>query len=881
MKLIRCEIQNFGKIRKGTYEFKDGCNAFCERNGWGKSTLAAFIKIMLYGFENERTRSEFENERRRFRPWQGGVYGGKLVFESNGETYEIERIFGSREKDDKFCVRNLRTNLEDTSFLPNVGEALFKIDRESFDRTVFISQSDCATSSTDSINAKLGNLVENTNDINNYDSANQAMIDVINKLSPDKKNGSLNVLSNSIAELRNTLIHKKEIDEAISDNVKTMKEKEEYFENLKDRQKELQESQETTSHLMEIKTKQEKYQGLVHEAQIRREALDKEQKNFPGAIPEETEIDEIIEVGSKLTGLNQSVANYTLTPEEQNELESWDSKFKDTPPAPEEVDAVIKETANYFRMSQEYSKTQQPVVDDSKIKEYEARFSGNIPREVELDSRLETWNKRNARANAIPAKEASLDALRNAPSKVSITPTIFIGGLLAFAGFILFLLPMVSKSIAGSAKVTMNAGGILAFIVGVILVIVGIVNVKSNTSHVNPEVDKLLDEIKKDKDYVEAIDGQMQLFLTKYKLPFDTERVTEYIFGLKNMLKEYEELVDKKDEVVHDDAIEKLQESSNKIEAFITKYYGASQGDNYLELIHDLQYGSETYRYLFAKKQALAQFETERNEVLKVIQDFFDRLNIKMESDLYTQLVNMKSHLQAYRICLQEWEHADAEVKKFEAAEDMNVIKNTQLPEKLESLETLHTQLVEIAEQIDETHKFLDEITKVVSDLYLKKEEFDDAEDSLKDLSEKYEADNKKYDLVSKARDFLETARTNIIGKYIGPIKAGFSKYYNILTHESADRYHIDANTHLTVEEEGMQREVHFFSSGYQDMIGICMRMSLVAAMYKDEKPFIIFDDPFINLDMDKTEGALQFLEEVSKEYQVIYFTCNDSRIRK
>lgn len=228
----------------------------------------------------------------------------------------------------------------------------------------------------------------------------------------------------------------------------------------------------------------------------------------------------------------------------------------------------------------------------------------------------------------------------------------------------------------------------------------------------------------------------MQLFLTKYKLPFDTERVTEYIFGLKNMLKEYEELVDKKDEVVHDDAIEKLQESSNKIEAFITKYYGASQGDNYLELIHDLQYGSETYRYLFAKKQALAQFENERNEVLKVIQDFFDRLNIKMQSDLYTQLVNMKSHLQAYRICLQEWEHADAEVKKFEAAEDMNVIKNTQLPEKLESLETLHAQLVEIAEQIDETHKFLDEITKVVSDLYLKKEEFDDAEDSLKDLSE-------------------------------------------------------------------------------------------------------------------------------------------------
>lgn len=188
--------------------------------------------------------------------------------------------FRKQGKDDKFCVRNLRTNLEDTSFLPNVGEALFKIDRESFDRTVFISQSDCATSSTDSINAKLGNLVENTNDINNYDSANQAMIDVINKLSPDKKNGSLNVLSNSIAELRNTLIHKKEIDEAISDNVKTMKEKEEYFENLKDRQKELQESQETTSHLMEIKTKQENTRVLFMKHRYEEKRLIKNRRIF-------------------------------------------------------------------------------------------------------------------------------------------------------------------------------------------------------------------------------------------------------------------------------------------------------------------------------------------------------------------------------------------------------------------------------------------------------------------------------------------------------------------------------------------------------------------------------------------------------------------------
>lgn len=881
MKLIRCEIQNFGKIRKGTYEFKDGCNSFCERNGWGKSTLAAFIKIMLYGFENERTRSEFENERRRFRPWQGGVYGGKLVFEAGGEVYEIERVFGSKEKDDKFCVRNLKTNLEDKTFLPNVGEALFKIDRESFDRTVFISQSDCSTSSTDSINAKLGNLVENTNDINNYDSANQLMVDVINKLSPDKKNGSINVLSNSIAELRNTLAHKEELDEALNENVSAMKAKSDYFEDLKIKQKSLQEAQETTSVFIDIKGKQEKYRALTTEAQIRKEALDKEIENFPGQIPSEDEIDEILEVGSKLTGLNQSVANYTLTPEEKNELESWDSKFKDTPPTPEEVDSVIKETANYFRLSQEYSKTQ-PVVDNSKIEEYEARFNGHIPREADLDARLETWNQRNARANAIPAKEASLEALRKTPTRMAITPIMLLGAFVAVVGIILIVATMVGKN---SLKVNLlnmfRTAGYTAIVGGGILAGVGISKARGNMSHVNPEVDKLMDELKKDKDYVESIDNQMQMFLTRYKVKFDEERVTEYIFELKGMLKEYNELIGKKDENVHDEGLEKLKESSEKIDSFLTKYYGVTQGENYLELIHDLQYGSETYRYLFAKQQTLAEFEKERDEVLESLKGFFEKLNIPIQADVNTQLVNMKSHLHAYRICYQEWEHADAEVKKFEAAENMDVINNTQIPEKLESMESINAQLVEVAAQIDETHRYIDEIKKVVSELYLKKEELADAEESLKELTERYEVDRKKYDLVSKAREFLEQARTNIIGKYIGPIKEGFSKYYNILTHEPADRYHIDANTHLTIEEEGMQREIHFFSSGYQDMVGVCMRMSLVEAMYKDEKPFIIFDDPFINLDMDKTEGALQFLDEVSKEYQVIYFTCNDSRIRR
>ena len=63
-------------------------------------------------------------------------------------------------------------------------------------------------------------------------------------------------------------------------------------------------------------------------------------------------------------------------------------------------------------------------------------------------------------------------------------------------------------------------------------------------------------------------------------------------------------------------------------------------------------------------------------------------------------------------------------------------------------------------------------------------------------------------------------------------------------------------------------------------MIGLCLRLSMTDAMYKGEKPVLVLDDPFVNLDDKKTSSAAKLLSEVAKEYQVIYFTCkNDGNI--
>lgn len=89
----------------------------------------------------------------------------------------------------------------------------------------------------------------------------------------------------------------------------------------------------------------------------------------------------------------------------------------------------------------------------------------------------------------------------------------------------------------------------------------------------------------------------------------------------------------------------------------------------------------------------------------------------------------------------------------------------------------------------------------------------------------------------------------------------------------------IDINLDVKIDVKGSKKELKYFSAGYKDLIYICMRFSLINALFNEELPFVILDDPFVNLDDNKTKRALHLLNELSREYQIIYFICNKSRI--
>ena len=57
MKILFCEVENYGKISGRKIVFDGNLPQFCEDNGKGKTTLCSFLRVMFYGMETRREKA--------------------------------------------------------------------------------------------------------------------------------------------------------------------------------------------------------------------------------------------------------------------------------------------------------------------------------------------------------------------------------------------------------------------------------------------------------------------------------------------------------------------------------------------------------------------------------------------------------------------------------------------------------------------------------------------------------------------------------------------------------------------------------------------------------------------------------------------------------
>ena len=134
----RIEILSFGKLKNAVVTANSGINILSSPNESGKSTLAAFIKFVFYGFAGGRKHALSDNEKELYTPWDSDVSEGSIYITADGEKYKISRRCASSGKE---ICEITRRNTGKAEFVGEVpGEVFFGVGEEIFARTLFFRQ---------------------------------------------------------------------------------------------------------------------------------------------------------------------------------------------------------------------------------------------------------------------------------------------------------------------------------------------------------------------------------------------------------------------------------------------------------------------------------------------------------------------------------------------------------------------------------------------------------------------------------------------------------------------------------------------------------------------------------------------------------------------
>ena len=155
MKLISCHIDAFGKLKNVDVSFNENITSICEKNGYGKTTLASFIKAMFYGLGANARKNSKLTDRTKYQPFEGGKFGGELVFVSEKGVFKIGRVFNRTATLDEFYLFNAENNLKSEAYSSSIGRELFGVGKETFDATIFFGQKELTSEINDDIKASL------------------------------------------------------------------------------------------------------------------------------------------------------------------------------------------------------------------------------------------------------------------------------------------------------------------------------------------------------------------------------------------------------------------------------------------------------------------------------------------------------------------------------------------------------------------------------------------------------------------------------------------------------------------------------------------------------------------------------------------------------
>ncbi|SFO23168.1 Uncharacterized protein YhaN [Pseudobutyrivibrio sp. UC1225] len=890
MKIVSCYIAHFGKIKNFKFDFDEGFNSIMQENGWGKTTFSVFMKAMFYGLEYSPNTKKKLLERNHYLPWDGSICGGNIVFQAKGKEYRIERTFGQTDKDDKFALYDNVTGLLSEDYTENIGEELFRVDRDSFEKSVYIPQTSLATAMTDSLNAKMGNLAAAKDDISNFDVALKSIKDAKSNYTRNSKvnPGKLVSVKQEISRCREEYEKLPAIEESVEAMSCLVEEKQANIDKLSADKAKLTET-------IQLQSKREQEIGAykIHKENLANEleSFEELQAFFHAGVPTDDELAVLEQTERDLSVHERAVK--VIEDEQEKEPPVFDKPFEIKIPDESEFAIWNKMAANLseLRAKAEHSKLSEES--SRLLTELRFFFDKMVPTDEQLahiEHQTTLITGISARVEQSNERLITLIAERDAEERHSRSKSISVWHILGTILLIIFVLiglvftRYIDDQLGRIIEISSFAAGVIDII---ILYLTG-----RRARKIKLDTRKEFEErIKDEEDALEIsklelreLEEECEEFLSHFLLT-RAATMQENVYEIRRKLDQYRHLL-AEEQSRHQEAEGTLDELADvqlelytKIQPFASAY-GINlydMGGEY-EFLAQLKKDAQRFIEFLAKQEELARHDntirTMTADINNVLKNFPVEENLERAEKV--QVISLKKR--EYLAVSERVNKLKDEMARFEAMYDVN--------EQVLSVDDLQQQQTALDEQIMELNRQIIQEKDNLGQALEKVEQLADIAEQIERLEEQEKEYKKNADIFAKTEDFLQKSRESFLSKYMQPLQNGLHKYLSLLDSPDGtksgyaiDDFELDMDLNIKLSYSGSTKSAEYLSQGYQDLVALCSRLALVDVLYPDEKPILILDDPFTNLDDKKIKESLKLLHKIAADRQTVYFTCHDSRL--
>ena len=864
MKLLKLHVENFGTLHDYSLELSDGLQVLHHENGWGKSTLAVFIKAILFGLPATSKRSLDENERKKYTPWQGGAFGGSIEFESAKGRFRAERFFAAKESGDTFALYDLATQAPSDAYTEALGIELFGIDAEGFERSTYFSQRMLDTKNGNAeISARLGNLLDDVDDIGNFDAAKESL---------EKRRRHYVMTGNrgAIASLEKDILERQRELEACESKLEAKQAQE----------KELAELNHQLAAVQKLVS--ENRAGMQKAALAREHAALLERKNsmlneiselsqqkkvlrdfFGGFPPSSQEFEHQLGLYERIKETNTRLNTLSEPPAEPEKREYLKRVYPVGVPSEAELERLSQENEELRYVSSRIEALQQ-VKEESTDK----RFENGVP----SAARIEAANASLAQADRLQKEVDQLRQKQNTGAfKIPFLPLSVLFFVLGGVLLTLFFLPATE-----SFGIALPICGGVCLAVALALLVFSLLKHSKKRKEAAEDASNLSNwEAQRNKNL-----QSVRALLAEYGMP--EQNLTASLAELALLAEQCRERMHRQNAL--NEELKGLQKRfgalSSSLQSYLSRIFKGLENKN--------DYGAEIDR-LCRDAEMQARFTAEdrkRQYDRAVAEETLDELNNQFIPFLRRYdakgalparecLDLIEAKREEYNRVCKEITRREGELKAFITQKKLDEIS----PDDPGLYERLTDEENELQERFADLQKRKTVMQNSIERLTAETDRIPELIAQLNQLKEQLAVSKANYDTVTKTLALLEESKTSLSTRYLDGMQKSFESFLKMLVGEDAPDAMMDESFEIRMNGGGQTRTMESFSRGWRDAVQFCVRLSLTEALYTEgEKPFLLLDDPFVNLDDRRLAAARAMLDRLASDYQIIYMVCHEER---